>query len=94
MKNSQLNNDIRNYQTTIRGTLTHERDGDLVTYKLIDAQYWCVTKQTWMSLSPDPDKFQVTTEDFETSRTEFWARFKQYVRTRFNRYILTEFTHI
>lgn len=36
-------------------------------------------------LSRDDDKFIVYSENFESARSEFWARWKQYVQRRFNR---------
>jgi hypothetical protein len=66
-----------------------------VSYGFATVKFWIptftrdgvTTEGHWES--PDPTKFMVHGEDFQTTKSEFWARFHMYCEKRFGRRIYT-----
>lgn len=79
------------------GKLTIERHNDedsWITYGFEDLMLWDVNRQKHISLGSN-DKFKVTAEDYETAKSEFWARWSIFTKRAFNLpYIKIETTNI
>jgi hypothetical protein len=83
-----------NSTSVIYGEFEILRDEDTaVTIYLRNPQFFNPQTQQVLPLSDslkNPDKFQVTAEDLQLAKSEFFARWKRYIAKKFNRYIPLE----
>lgn len=85
------NNDLRkklafmDKQTAVIGKFTTERDDDgWVIYGFEDLRVWDPNLKVYVHLHPtNPDKFKVLAEDYDTAKSEFWARWNIYCSKMF-----------
>lgn len=84
MKTSNENPDVRNFQTTARGTRVLTYEDGVWTFGFTNLMVWRPSTQSWELESRDNDKFLVTSEDRDEAQQTFWLKWKKYVSTRFS----------
>lgn len=83
MNASSNNPDVRNFQTTARGTRILTLEDGIWTFGYQDLMIWRPSTQSWELESKNNDKFLVSSEDRDEAQQTFWLKWKKYIHARF-----------